>query len=549
MRSYYLLLTLLGIALGTLGPFAELLAHRDFEAGYNQLMHYSSNRLFIWASFFSNTTLTYLCISCFALATFLLSRERAFLSRLWATAAGVAIAFGFFRGDIVALSAATSLIIFLSSRSSPVLNVLGLCLAPQIALISRTLSLHFFRQQVAFGIFILIFAVSYCIGWFGPDLTTPNYPPLAHVVPTFGLLFHDAARIGDAAPIDFPNLSVERAGILLPAFGTLLCGLFLAKGIKAKNTLLGIGAIGMLEFIIPPHSSALSPLRALSRLIPALSEAPIASIYYGVSISSLFACSVRELKRTPIILTLILGVFQMFAGSPYLKSLSGLHFRSLSIEQFVNTNKETDSFVRVLESPSLYPIFLRGARFAKPGFRGCLEKHSVTHFKHELISSSRPDLTANLRDGQRNSRWSVSSGKQDGSEWLSIRFLDGPIEMVGIQPMTGEFLNDYARGLEVSFSERCSTPLSITDAMTTIFSEREWQGELAQTTDGYPYFREQRYTQLLFSQPITAECLMLRQIGKSGSYDWSVTELRIIQEGTNSAKDCISSPIDGHSQN
>jgi hypothetical protein len=496
-------------------------------------MHYSSNRLFVLSTFIPRYWQDILAWVCCTAAGIILLKG-AVLDRLLRGGASLAACLALIGHDVVALYCAAGCFLFYVARSSLLLNLLGVFVAPQLAILSRALTAAV--TTPAFGTFTLIIAISFGISFFAPDLVYPAYPPLGHVVPTYGVLFHEAARIGFAAPIDLGNLQIERSGILVPGLVLLVGGVLFSGDRRYRAQLFLLGLVGVFDALVPGHLAYLSPLRAILRLVPSLSELPILSIFLGLGVPALVVCAFQDRTLKTYLLTLVWIGLAAGLSDPLKEGARFTLARSPSLERFVMEQKAAGDG-KMVDSPSLYPLFLRGARFADPHFRACLTKTSLGAIPHEIDVSANSEQIPSLYDGRRDTRWTTGGGHQLGSEWLSVRFKNGSKEIVGIQLMTGEFLTDFARGLEVSYSPRCSSLLTLETPGTVIFHEREWQGELAATSDGYPYFKEERYTQLLFDREIDAQCLLIRQIAKA-SYDWSVTDLRFIEKPLDYAAPC-----------
>lgn len=539
-RIVLLLLCIIGFAAAKFAPLSVLPAQSGVEAGYSQVMHYSTNRLFVWAAFLPGN-LQQIFVTVLAVLAGILVYRGSAIQRALAGVVAAAVVAGISQGDIVVMCSAVGALIFCAARSSLVLNGLGLLAAPQLAILSRCITAVTSKPPAA-GILILVLGVSLGISLCAPDLNFPAYPPLGHVVPTYGVLFHEAARIGYAAPLDFGNLIVEQSAIAFPALFLIIAG-FLVPGLAIRKGVFVVGVVGAVDSLLPPSLSYLSPARALFRLLPTLSELPLSSIYIGVASSLMIFAALSE-RSMRLYLILCAWLCAQFAlPDPLAVGTIRDNFFSLArsprLEEYVQRNKA--GAARVINSPSLYPVFLRGARFARHDFKGCTSKpHSIGTMNHQVVASANQPAISFLYDGKRDTRWSAETGRQIGNEWLSVRLLDGPTKLAGMQLMTGEFLTDYARGLAIYYAKSCVVPLTPESPKEEVFNEAEWQGELAITRDGFPYFKEERYTRLLFGAEIDAQCLLIKQIGKSSSYDWSVTDLRLIESSSAIEGECES---------
>ncbi len=529
MSPFYLLAALLGLLLLFFGPFAELVAQSTLHIGFTQLMHFSSNRLFVWGTFIPRPFQTAAILASTLLAALLLSKNSQPKERVLSAATITLSLWGMFHGDVVAITTACTFLIFSAVRSSPVLNLFGLMLAPQLALVTRGLSALHSARRPTFGILATVMLASFGIALFAPDTISPRYPALSHVVPTFGVLFKESARIGYSGPIEFSNIAAEQSGLLIPGILLLLSSFLSTQG---RNVSRLLGIVVILDCLTRPALIYLSPLRAACRVLPTYFELPVVSIICGLAFAIITVSAVVLRSRWQLLLLVVWQALIFVLPDPLSTHGASSYlalFRSPSLETFVRDAPG----IAQLNTPSLYPIYLRGLANHKQMPKSCFHKFNLEKVAHSLTASSNIDSLTNLADGRSETRWTGGQGQQIGNEWLSVRFSDGPRKLIGIQPMTGHFFTDYPRGIEIRYAESCEQPLAISkvdqNSTSLIFSENPWEGELAFTSDGYPYFREERYTQVLFAKPILAQCLLIRQIGRSNRFDWSVTDVRFIE--------------------
>ena len=138
-----------------------------------------------------------------------------------------------------------------------------------------------------------------------------------------------------------------------------------------------------------------------------------------------------------------------------------------------------------------------------------------------LSASGSAERLGALLDGDPQTRWS-SEGGQRGEEHITVCF-PTPRNVTALELASGAFGTDFPRAVRY-----CATPNSTTpcEEATSIFETRDWQGAVAFTAAGHPYFRGQDAVVLpiFSSQPVS--CLRVEQRTRA-SFDWSVAELRV----------------------
>jgi hypothetical protein len=138
------------------------------------------------------------------------------------------------------------------------------------------------------------------------------------------------------------------------------------------------------------------------------------------------------------------------------------------------------------------------------------------------VNASLGDTTMMLKvvsDSDPRTRWSTQRGGQHGDERIEISF-SKPTTVSGIELDTGTFTTDFPRGLTVVGTNGSSNP-------TRCHAEfPSWQGSIARTPSGHPYFTGQHEVRIIFPEPCLLTTLSLKQTG-SAPFDWSIAEIRI----------------------
>jgi hypothetical protein len=136
---------------------------------------------------------------------------------------------------------------------------------------------------------------------------------------------------------------------------------------------------------------------------------------------------------------------------------------------------------------------------------------------------------AKMKDGKPNTRWSPRRGKQLGDEKLFMHF-ESPISLQALRLDPGKFYTDFPRGIRVSALPTCNldTPISSSEiaAAQVIFDAPRWLGSIRFTKDGYPYYAHESNVDLVLLKPVTAQCVVIEQIGTDPNFDWSVAEVQ-----------------------
>jgi len=302
--------------------------------------------------------------------------------------------------------------------------------------------------------------------------------------------------------------------------------------------------LAAMEALLPQNLSQIMPLATINRLssfvfyLPLLPTAAALFLFwfwsfalasgrgvYLVGLGALFVFSPLKHEGWLNLTSLKPGVFQGIDAS---RSWNEYKTRLAHGEAGVSSNKD------ILLSPSYHVINLSGlwildekSLFEREGFEP-LEPGFA--FFTDYLGRQGEDLLA-LDPANRGIRWGARSTGQRGNEWLHVRFKE-PQRIRGVELVTDRFFSDFPRGILVAAKESCPTQVEA-EGFKSVQHLPMWNGPILFTPAGYPYFGGQDQVKIIFPAPLTAQCLMFRQTGKSSFFSWSVTELRLLRTGSN----------------
>jgi hypothetical protein len=195
--------------------------------------------------------------------------------------------------------------------------------------------------------------------------------------------------------------------------------------------------------------------------------------------------------------------------------------------------QENAELRRILVSPSLFVVryFSKSLPDLIPHLRdyaalSAAQTSGIAALSPQ-ISAFPPELNKDVGamiDRRSKTHWSTYKGAQTGGESLLIRF-PAPASLRAVELSTGAFPTDFPRGLAIS-TGTCSLE------ETPQISFSDWQGALAFTPSGFPYFSGQNDVKILLPPGPPLGCLLIKQTG-SAPFDWSVTELKATVQAPN----------------
>ena len=285
---------------------------------------------------------------------------------------------------------------------------------------------------------------------------------------------------------------------------------------------------------VSPVVSQISPIYTLPRIIPGLIYFPI--IYLGIALNMFFISILLVSGKAWDILVLLAVCLLIplrwdgWDGEPYAQRPDA----TLPWREILNQNLSPDERgfrVRALMSPS-YGLILANT----PGFfsnfpRSLPDMNLVplSSLDHRISASRDGESIRKISEKGSRGRWSSGGGSQLGGEWFHIYFPE-PRQIRGIKVDLDGYPTDFPRGLEVRYAEKCSpNGADSFEHYAEIFRRPRWRGEIAYTDEGYPYMEPEANVFAAFSESISAQCLLVRQTGRSDMFEWSVTGIQIGQ--------------------
>lgn len=349
-----------------------------------------------------------------------------------------------------------------------------------------------------------------------PAAPFPDYPPLAHIVPDDGLPGTIRPLIGLDYPIQVINRAAEKSIFRVPAFALLLVaslGLITLREANrtSRSSLLMLatllGALCAIDTRLPEGLAQIGPIASIRRLIPWGTSTSYLPFVTALGVWSLSLALVTSRRRgISIPLTTLLALILANNALVYHKS-----------ENLPLTPQKIDA------SPSL--AVLQYLHQGTPGITSdvnslkSLTELPATSLQGTIASLDKGETKnlTSLTDGDPKTRW---SSPQRGDESLAIEFT-APQTLRGIELDTGAFTSDFPRGISV-------LGVNVEDQEIQLASFPSWQGSIAFTPQGYPYFLGQHELRILFGHSVTIKKLTIRQTGRA-PFDWSVAEIKGIR--------------------
>ena len=395
---------------------------------------------------------------------------------------------------------------------------------------------------------IASFAIPLAVLFTVPEFPFPDYPLQAHLVPDDGLPGFTRPLIGPGTPLPVIDRGAVRSayGQLSAILLTLSCGLLLTRQIQPQSifTTLWMPAaitalLAWIDTRLPEGLSQIGPLASASRLVPELYLIPLAPLAAGFSLVFLIAGASLQKKRWFGAFFCAIVLAASLVESTSSTSLFQPAKHPMSAGPFEGMERSAIAPIAndVFSSPSLYLLRTVGVKSLsgqREAARLGLHFHAIPAGA-VMISASHDNDPKKLRfltDRRRDKRrWSAGKGFQSGDEKLHL-FFTHPTRLSGVKLFSGEFTSDFPRGLRISTARRCSMHMPGAKVIRKNYSLASalssWQGQVKFTPAGYPYFGGQDKVQVYFPESIEARCLLIEQIGKDASFDWSVTEIEVL---------------------
>lgn len=407
-----------------------------------------------------------------------------------------------------------------------------------LCLISAALSLQFFPLAIIVALLfssgergrpvslaIKIALISLFVGTTTLLPSPPNldYPPHSRVVAWDVAPNLAPPLVGPASPIQYIDFTGLQAHLTLPILVLAAVAILLSCSVLSRRLSL-VALLFCLLVGIDSSSRRIiqesSPLLALGRLLPYHSMYPISWLLTAIIPFLLSIAALKAHRRSAHLLWVFgIAVIAIVSGGTY--SPVSFSFLNLSIDRQLPHAAYTPSRLVAQQSERQLISTLR---------HRTATSRALSDFRAELSASHHPETVKRLvSETNPTIRWTPGGGAQTGTEWIAIRLAD-PHPLVGVELNSGDFIFDFARGIDVLGSSHCTTewlaaPLQA--QMQTIVSIPRWLGPIQITPSGLPYYGTLAQMPLFFGEKLELQCLLLRQKG-TASNDWSVTKLRLL---------------------
>lgn len=357
-----------------------------------------------------------------------------------------------------------------------------------------------------------------------PPPPLPDYPALAHVVPDDGLPGMVRPLVGYDLPIPFIDRAAVRnvapACWIIFALGIATMMLLYNRALPAARTLASLSCacafFCVLDSAAPESIAHISPIAAFSRVVPGM---------IFLSLTSLVAA-----------LALMFGVWGCCTAGVEVIAATSLFLLSLlphTREPSVSAAEFSPAEMKILASPSYAVIRSYGI--------GTLKKRTLYQAAKEFpltadvatasaFPRSEERSMERMLDPKPNSRWTPQQGRQLGNEWLHITLRE-PLTFIGIEVDPGAlYKTDFPRGIRISANDSCSdAPSDRPSGYRVLFEQKEWQGALRFTSDGFPYYGGQGEVRAYFPEAVTTRCILVEQIGHDEHFDWSIASVNLLK--------------------
>ncbi|MEZ4754012.1 MAG: hypothetical protein R3A13_06820 [Bdellovibrionota bacterium] len=388
--------------------------------------------------------------------------------------------------------------------------------------------LHFTKQQRIIAVLTTLFSLGIKL----PKI--PNYPPLARLIEDDGIAGMIRPLLGPDSPLEIISRSVVISSYGSAILFISVCSLFVLFQLKTplRYLILLWATALIIEVSGSAELAALSPIQALTRIIPGLFAFPTA-IYLSVLLLIYLAnFSQLKLKSKLILLILILLGTQFKSGSNQRLQLWQQQTTCGTPLECITKAAAANS--RII-SPSLNLYIENGPSLANSPEIFTAENQFKLTKDNAFISASHHNQERFLRrilDNSPATRWSTRLGQQTGKEWIFIR-TNQALQATGIELAIGKFKADFPRGLKIYGTNVCpediSQPLEWMSKNAELYNRQEpWQGAIDFTENGFPYYSAQSNVRSYFGDEKTVQCLLIQQTGLSSNFEWSVTEISLL---------------------
>lgn len=376
-----------------------------------------------------------------------------------------------------------------------------------------------------------------------PRISFPDYPTHARVILNRSFLPRTDALIGQTAPLQVIDWQFLREILLLPTtilFALAILGLLLSSfRTKARDaTQIEIPLILILFFVLLETSfvteqvTQIAPLHSIARIIPDAIFTPLITVVLASAlILTAQQLATWALGNGIVFLGLALLLYSWQTQSitiPYIASGRPEPVWRLLPNDLQNTQKA--KYDKVIFSPSLAVVNNFGIDVVnRYDYVRQLDYQPISNFRHRLSASHNSQQAKQIAKTAPVNRWTPGNGKQEGDEWIHL-FLPNSLIIRGVKISPGSFHSDFPRGLSILSSTDCKATQKDFHGYKSVFIRQDWTGEVNFTDKGFPFIESEAVVAIPFKEPIEARCILVKQIGKTSKYDWSVSEIKLAAE-------------------
>ena len=365
-----------------------------------------------------------------------------------------------------------------------------------------------------------------------PSMTNTDYPQAARVIADDGLAGHLRPYVAPMSEIPFVDRQFVRRSMESLVNILLICGaattllLLSLKLTLSASVILALPLSIALDIGLTETYASLMPLAALRRLVPYWYFYPVTPYFFYFTFMFLSFLAYQQKKIVYSFLPLALLAYccmqghVLFFGNDAHSLKESYHDKPIAQQVLVSPShailKHID--VRLLEKKEL----LEKLTYKSPN------PHNIIVDKFGFFENSKKRL---LFDKKLDTRWHTK--KQKGNEWIHLNFKREK-RIHGIAVRTGRFSSDFPRMIKISGSESCEykhiQSLSETAHYAELYPANKWVGALKFTESGLPYLTSEGVVNVLFTNWHKVHCVLIEQIGKEDYFDWSVAEIKLLQE-------------------
>lgn len=346
----------------------------------------------------------------------------------------------------------------------------------------------------------------------------PDYPSFSRVL--YEIYPHREPWFGESPKVALINLPLLSKVLFIPSsIGFFFALLFFIKErfnlISSATLIIFLGLLIETLFFNPDSGGEISPISSIVRIFPGFSFLPIHTLMFGFGTVLIALMMPDKIKLFVLILITLIFVSR---GYPIL-SAGKIDIPQLTpnIQKILNSPsavmlRENNDLIRIIETNS---------------FKSKYRSYPINKLPHSIEASHQNEIIKRIFMGESSKRWSPMKGKQEGGEFIRIK-LDLPHHIKGIQLSPGAFHGDYMRGVRIRILDKCAT---IEEAASgkVIYEKNPFEGDIAWTSDGYPFYESPSKGIFHFNEDIMVQCIMIEQIGSTPYYDWSVSNIRYLQ--------------------